>query len=184
MDGSSLRRRRVGRSDLATEETELEVLEVEPSSGRLLWLWWWWWWWRWRLAEDDVVVVAEVEWRKGSLKKFQTLGSEWGLGSATAMLSSSPVPETVIAQEMNWRSKRIDFELRDDRGRGSKRRRLLRLLLFSGSGFENVKSVADADVRRIMNYGHEKRLTSTRFGFSFSFNCLFVCLFVLFGWFG
>ncbi|KAK7368934.1 hypothetical protein VNO80_10967 [Phaseolus coccineus] len=63
---------------------------------------------------------------------------------------------------MNWRrkrNKRIDFELRDDRGRGSKRRRLLRLLLFSGSGFENVKSVADADVRRIMNYGGEKRLT-------------------------
>lgn len=90
LEGSSLRRRRVGRSDLATEETELEEWEVEPSTGGLwllllLGLWWWW-----RLAEDDVVPLeAVLEWRKGSLKKFQTLGSEWGLGSATAMLSLS-----------------------------------------------------------------------------------------------
>lgn len=102
---------------------------------------------------------------KGKLEEIPDLRFGVRLGISYGHAVSSPVRETVIAEEMNRRrkrNKRIDFEQR-----GSKHSRLLRLLLFSGCGFENVKSVANADLRRIMNCGGEKRLTSTRFGFSF-----------------
>lgn len=72
MQGSSLSLRRVGSSDLATDDTEFEARGFDPSPfgwGRLC-----------DIEEDDVVVVVVVvlfpDGRNGRLKKPQTFPSD------------------------------------------------------------------------------------------------------------
>jgi len=82
--------------------------------------------------------------------------------------------------EMNWRKKKGRRRL--TLSREMTELKVVNTVVYSVFSlwlcFQNVKSVTDADVRKIMKCGGEKRLTSTRFWslFFFFFNRLFVWL--------